>query len=116
MATLKANGITTYRHSARKFQPSTDFAEFDYIFAMDDENLDNLERLRKVAVKKNGGEEGVGKVMLFGVFGGKMRKGGRGEEVEDPYYGGDDGFETAYEQAVRFSRAFLEKLEKGELS
>jgi low molecular weight phosphotyrosine protein phosphatase len=116
MATLKANGIISYRHSARKFQPATDFAEFDYIFAMDDDNLDDLERLRKVAIKKKGSEEGVGKVMLFGVFGGKVRKGERGEEVQDPYYGGDDGFKTAYEQAVRFSKAFLERLEKGELS
>jgi low molecular weight phosphotyrosine protein phosphatase len=116
MSTLKANGITSYRHSARKFTPSTDFPEFDYIFAMDDDNLDDLERLRKAAVKRNGGEDGVGKVMLFGEFGGKMRKGGRGEEVQDPYYGGGEGFEVAYEQAVRFSKAFLEKLEAGELS
>jgi low molecular weight phosphotyrosine protein phosphatase len=114
MSTLKANGITSYRHSARKFKPSTDFEEFDYIFAMDDDNLDDLERLRKAAVKRNGGEEGVGKVMLFGEFGGKTRKGGRGEEVQDPYYGGGEGFEIAYEQAVRFSKAFLEKLEAGE--
>jgi low molecular weight phosphotyrosine protein phosphatase len=116
MSTLKANGIMSYRHSARKFTPSTDFPEFDYIFAMDDDNLDDLERLRKAAVKRNGGEDGVGKVMLFGEFGGKMRKGGRGEEVQDPYYGGGEGFEVAYEQAVRFSKAFLEKLEAGELS
>jgi low molecular weight phosphotyrosine protein phosphatase len=36
--------------------------------------------------------------------------------VQDPYYGGDDGFTVAYEQSVRFSKAFLEQLEKGELS
>jgi low molecular weight phosphotyrosine protein phosphatase len=49
--------------------------------------------------------------MLFGEFGGK-----KGEEVEDPYYGGEEGFEEAYRQAVRFSKGFLEKLEAGELS
>jgi low molecular weight phosphotyrosine protein phosphatase len=34
----------------------------------------------------------------------------------DPYYGGDEGFDTAYEQAVRFSKALVEQLEAGELS
>lgn len=116
MATLKANGITDYRHSARRFQPATDLEKFDYIFAMDADNLADLVRLRKREAKRLGlGEdgEGLGKVMLFGEFGGK---GGRKEEVEDPYYGGDDGFDVAYEQAVRFSKAFLKKLEEGELS
>ncbi|RAQ99255.1 low molecular weight phosphotyrosine protein phosphatase [Stemphylium lycopersici] len=119
MATLRANKITAYRHSARKFAPGTDFDKFDYIFAMDDDNLENLETLRQREVKKRGGEEGVGKVMLFGEFGGKRRKyRGKemGEEIQDPYYGGDEGFTIAYEQAVRFSRAFLEKLEAGDLS
>jgi low molecular weight phosphotyrosine protein phosphatase len=116
MKTLKANGISTYRHAARKFNPSSDFAEFEYILAMDDNNLEDLLRLRQRELKKAGGEDGVGKVMLFGDFGGKTRKGGRGEEVDDPYYGGNDGFDVAYEQAVRFTKACLERLEKGELS
>jgi low molecular weight phosphotyrosine protein phosphatase len=119
IATLKAHDITTYRHAARKFSPTSDFRDFEWIFAMDDENLEDLEALRKREVKKRGGEEGVGKVMLFGDFGGRRRKGmgdGKGEEVQDPYYGGDEGFEVAYEQAVRFGKVFLEKLEAGELS
>lgn len=110
MATLKKNGIPSYRHAARKFAPASDFATFDYIFAMDGDNLENLLRLREREVKKKGSEKGVGKVMLFGEFGGK----GRGEEVEDPYYGGDGGFDTAFEQAGRFGRAFLAALERGE--
>ena len=115
MATLKTNGITTYRHAARKFSPSSDFKNFQYIFAMDDENLEDLLLLRQREIKKLGSEEGVGNVMLFGDFGGKSRK-GRGEEIQDPYYGADNGFNIAYEQSVRFSKAFLERLEAGELS
>jgi low molecular weight phosphotyrosine protein phosphatase len=116
MATLRSHGITTYRHAARKFSPG-DFAKYDYILAMDDSNLDNLRRLREREVRRLGGaEEGVGKVMLFGEFGGGKRRGGRAEEIEDPYYGGDEGFETAYKQSVLFSKVFLERLEKGELS
>ncbi|CAI9626847.1 hypothetical protein AG0111_0g8224 [Alternaria gaisen] len=120
MATLKANKITTYRHSARKFSPGSDFEKFDYILAMDDENLEDLEALRQRELKKKGGsDEGIGRVMLFGEFGGKMRKGRRGEkgeEIVDPYYGGDDGFKAAYEQCMKFGKVFLERLEKGELS
>ncbi|KAF2119396.1 phosphotyrosine protein phosphatase I superfamily [Lophiotrema nucula] len=115
MSTLEDNGITNYRHRARKFH-ARDFEDFDYILAMDDDNLDHLQRLRTREVKKLGSDEGVGKVMLFGDFGGKKRRSGRGEEVNDPYYGGRDGFEIAYEQAVRFSKAFLEDLEAGLLS
>ncbi|KAF2682933.1 low molecular weight phosphotyrosine protein phosphatase [Lentithecium fluviatile CBS 122367] len=113
MSTLRENGITAYRHAARKFSPATDFPAFDYIFAMDDENLEDLRELRSRWVKRNG-EQSVGKVMLFGEFGG--RRGGSGAEVvEDPYYGGKEGFAVAFEQCVRFSKAFLERLEKGEL-
>lgn len=111
MSTLKKHGITTYTHAARKFRPASDFDDFDYILAMDDDNLEDLLELRAKEVKRRGGEEGVGKVMLFGEFGGEKRRGGRGEEVMDPYYGGKEGFEKAYEQAVRFSKAFLEELE-----
>jgi low molecular weight phosphotyrosine protein phosphatase len=115
MAVLRKNGITTYQHAARKFSPTPDFATFDYIFAMDDDNLDDLLRLREREVRKRGSEKGVGRVMLFGEFGRNTRK-GRGEEIADPYYGGDEGFETAFEQAGRFSRAFLNALDSGEVS
>ncbi|KAF2653583.1 low molecular weight phosphotyrosine protein phosphatase-like protein [Lophiostoma macrostomum CBS 122681] len=125
MATLRSKGITSYTHRARKFR-TQDFSDFDYILAMDDDNLEDLQHLRVREVKRNGGEEGVGQVMLFGEFGGKRRMGGRrkaenggkgrGEEIVDPYYGGDEGFQTAYEQAVRFSQAFIGQLEAGELS
>lgn len=116
MATLESNGISTYRHAARKFHPSSDFKNFDYILAMDDDNLEDLLTLRQREIKKVGSEEGVGKVMLFGDFGGKKRRGGRGEQVADPYYGGNDGFTVAFEQATKFTKAFLEQLEAGELS
>jgi low molecular weight phosphotyrosine protein phosphatase len=115
MSTLRSHGITSYRHSARKFSPSKDFERFEYILAMDDDNLEDLNRLREREVKKKGGEEGVGRVMLFGEFGGK-RRGTKGEEVQDPYYGADDGFTVAYEQSVKFGKVFLERLESGELS
>ena len=41
--------------------------------------------------------------MLFGEFNGKTKA----EEVDDPYYGANDGFETAYQQCHSFTKNFL---------
>jgi len=100
ITTLEDNGIVDYDHAARKVHHS-DFVNFDYIMAMDRDNLRDLQRLRQRLPTK-GGERQLGKVMLFGDFGGR-----KGEEVMDPYYGGRDGFEVAYEQLVRCSKGFL---------
>ena len=106
MSTLEDHGITTYRHGARQVHAS-DFTRFQYIFGMDRYNLEDLKRLRAREVKKRGGdEEGVATVALWGDFGSR-----KGEEVDDPYYGGREGFETAYEQVNRFSTGFLKYLE-----
>ena len=116
VATLKAHGITTYDHAARKVT-AADFNDFDYILAMDRYNLRDLRDLRKRAVARGkvpsaaaaaageGGEKG--KVMLFGDFGTGREK---GEEVGDPYYGGDEGFEVVFGQVGRFSRGFLNEV------
>ncbi len=106
MRTLEDNGIVDYDHAARKVQAS-DFSTFDYILAMDRDNMHDLRRSRGRAVKKNTwavGEE-KGKVMLFGDFGGK-----KGEQVVDPYYGASNGFGIAHEQMVRFSQGFISQV------
>ena len=133
MATLKANGLTKYVHAARQVRPG-DFEEFDWIFGMDRDNLVDLQALKMKAVKRRKGDNSeLAEVRLvcdldtllllyslnattmadmfllqFGEFGGK---GKGGEEINDPYYGGQEGFQTAYEQANRFSKAFLQELE-----
>ena len=104
MRTLAENGIVGYKHAARKVQAS-DFTEFDYVLAMDEDNLDDLQRARQRAGGKGGGMGKEAKVMLFGDFGGR-----KGEVVGDPYYGARDGFEVAYEQMVRFSKGFVEEV------
>ncbi len=76
---------------------ASDFDKFDYIFAMDRSNLADLQRAKQ---RKPGSKA---KVMLFGEYSGT----GKAEAISDPYYGGRQGFETAYEQATRFSRNFL---------
>ena len=103
--TLGDNGIDDYDHEARK-TTIQDLVEFDYILAMDKQNLSDLARLKNQMVRKDPASESrVGKIMLFGDFGGK-----KGEQVVDPYYGARDGFSIAYEQMVRFSNGYIEQV------
>ncbi|KAH8423394.1 tyrosine protein phosphatase LTP1 [Aspergillus melleus] len=140
MSTLRKHGITDYQHAARKVTKE-DFLNFDYLLAMDKYNLRDLLDTREsviASMNKSGGaasrgskgtrgataaalaasgEAGakVAEVRLFGDFGAggvlHDRVGG-GEVVQDPYYGGVNGFEEVYRQVVRFSKGFVEYLEK----
>ncbi|PQE23371.1 phosphotyrosine phosphatase protein [Rutstroemia sp. NJR-2017a WRK4] len=106
MDTLRENGITDYKHRARKVTVN-DFKNFDYIFAMDRDNLDDLQALSRRT-------EGKAQVMLFGEFAAAGGKAGEGaEEIEDPYYGGNEGFKVAFEQCRRFSGNFLREVFPG---
>ncbi|KAJ6031478.1 hypothetical protein N7540_002210 [Penicillium herquei] len=134
MSTLRRHGIKNYSHAARKVTKE-DFLQFDYLLAMDKSNLRDLLDVRESVVasvqrKSNAkssskktraateatiGEQGVdaqiAEVRMFGDFGpgGKLHERvGGGEVVQDPYYGGANGFEEVYEQVVRFSQGFLD--------
>ncbi|BEJ12581.1 hypothetical protein CspHIS471_0210410 [Cutaneotrichosporon sp. HIS471] len=94
---------------ARKVE-SNDFAKFDYILAMDESNLQTLQTRKPRGSRAH--------ITLFGNFepdlalaspGARLRPG----IIEDPYYGGRDGFEIAYDQCVRYARGFLDFLEAG---
>jgi len=76
-----------------------DFIHFDYILAMD---IDNLEVLHEHA-----GDEHRDKVMLFLQF----ADGDAQSEVPDPYYGGSAGFERVLDLVEQASRALLETLQ-----
>lgn len=66
---------------------------------MDRNNLQDVTHFKDRTV-------GKAKVMLFGTFSGDEST----EEIDDPYYGRDDGFEVVFEQCSRFSENFLNKL------
>ena len=76
-----------------------DFVHFDYVIAMDRENLRNIERMAAA----NGSDA---EVRLLRDFDDE----GDGDEVPDPYYGGASGFETVYEMVHRSCAALLERL------
>ncbi|PUU74976.1 phosphotyrosine protein phosphatase I superfamily [Tuber borchii] len=92
---LAKHGIHT-SHLARQLATS-DFNDFDYILAMDDANLRDITSAQPKGSKA--------KVMLFGNFGDNKR-----EQVQDPYYGGQAGFDKNYLQIVRFTKGFLREV------
>lgn len=107
LAVLEQHGIRGFKHKARKVWVPGDFEEFDFVVGMDRENAEDLREMARRAGRRGGGEGWERKVRLFGEFGGKRMD----EEVVDPYYGGRNGFEVAYEQMERFGRGLLRHIE-----
>lgn len=79
---------------------ATDFEIFDYILAMD---RDNLEFLLEEADDTH-----HAKIRLFGEFSAQNL----GMEVPDPYYGGATGFERVLDLVEEVSTGLLEELER----
>ena len=95
-AAAERRGISLEGISARRVS-SGDFEQFDYIIAMDE---DNLARLQDEAP-----EEHRHKIRLFLEFATVSES-----EVPDPYYGGAAGFERVLDLVEDASRGLLETL------
>lgn len=92
-AALKAHGIPFTRRQARQIQRA-DYEEFDYIVAMDEENMRDLQRLT--------GGDSWHKCQLLLSFAGENR------EVADPWYTGN--FEVTYQDVMKGCQALLAAL------
>jgi low molecular weight phosphotyrosine protein phosphatase len=71
------------------------FDDFDYLIGMDSNNVRNLKSIQPRGSRAQ--------IKLFGEY-------GDGKAIEDPYYGGKQGFETTYKQVLAYSEALLESL------
>ena len=87
---------------ARQFQEA-DFMRFDYVLAMDRNNLEDLRALKRAV------PEAQGHLGLFRAFDPTAPE---GASVPDPYYGGDNGFEEVLDQCERACDGLLEHLRK----
>jgi len=76
-----------------------DFERFDYVIAMDRENLRTIERMAAASASD-------AEIRLLREF----DIGGDGDEVPDPYYGGASGFENVYELVQRACTTLLDRL------
>lgn len=93
-----------YDGRSRQFERK-DYDRFDLIIAMDQENHKSL-------LQKARSSEQQAKLHLLREF---DTMGGSQLSVPDPYYGGQEGFETVYQIIERSCRGLLQALEKGDV-
>lgn len=98
IAVARKYGIDISDQRSRKFS-ITDFDEFDYIYAMDSSNYQNI-----IALARNNSDIAKVKMILEEVA--TLDK----IDVPDPYYGGNDGFETVFQMLDKACDSIAEKL------
>jgi len=89
---------------ARQFV-AADFTRFDYVLAMDQENLENLGRLYSKHQASAGSQSGV--LALLRDFDPETD---RDAEIADPYYGGERGFEEVLDQCEAACRGLVDAI------
>jgi len=77
------NGLNISHQRCRKFN-TDDFNDFDHIYVMDNSNYENI-----ISLAENDAEKSKVKLLL------EITPQGV-QEVPDPYYGGEDGFDYVY--------------------
>ncbi|MCL4113076.1 UNVERIFIED_CONTAM: hypothetical protein GTU68_049998 [Idotea baltica] len=100
-AAARSHGVDLSNLVARKVRQQ-DFIDFDYIIAMDNQNRDNLEDVQNQLT-----EPSKASLHLFMEFTDKWQN----DEVPDPYYGGDNGFEEVYQMVNDASIGLLKRIE-----
>lgn len=89
--------IDMSRYQARQVS-ADDFSKFDYIFAMDEQNLHDLQSIQPMNSR--------GKLQLL------LNDDEGGPSVADPYYGDISDFETVWRQVSAASERIAKKLAK----
>jgi protein-tyrosine phosphatase len=98
--TAKQHGIDITYQRSRKFVKQ-DFQVFDFIFAMDQSNYENILRLAETS-------EDRAKIHLIL----NQISPNSNSEVPDPYYGGDQGFENVYQMLDEACSIFAAELSR----
>jgi protein-tyrosine phosphatase len=99
-AAAARRGVTLTHIRARQISDE-DFESFDYVFAMDKDNLGEL--LERAPAEHRD------KVRLFLDFAGTEQV----AEVPDPYYGGTSGFELVLDLVEQGSERLLQRIRSG---
>jgi protein-tyrosine phosphatase len=97
IAAARRGGVDISGQRARKVTRA-DFDCFDHIFALDADNLADLEALRPA------GSRALLSLLLDRVAGRE------GQGVADPYYGGDSHFDTTWRDVTEAARALARDL------
>ncbi len=94
-------GIDITKQRSRQFKKS-DFNEFDVIYAMDLQNYKNIIAMATTSVE-------IEKVTMI-----LNETAAENNEVPDPYYGGNQGFENVYKMLDKACEIIASKLENNE--
>ena len=94
----------TLTHRCRKLH-GEDFSVFDYIVAMDDYNMENIQSISYRSTNIHQPEEAC---FLYRRF--DSETSGKIPEVPDPYYGEESDFENVYQIVSRCAEGFLDYL------
>lgn len=98
-ATARKNGIDISGQRSRKVT-SSDFTRFDYILVMDRDNKSDM-----LSWCPSGFED---RIQLFLSY----APGLLGEEMPDPYYGADDGFDRCFEAGTEAATQLINHLKE----
>ncbi|OQX02017.1 MAG: phosphotyrosine protein phosphatase [Thiothrix lacustris] len=101
-AAAKSRGLDLSGQRARKVTLA-DMQEFDYVLAMDRTNLDDLQDMVTAAQRE--------RVQLFMAFAERWNV----DEVPDPYYGGDSGFERVLDMVEDAAAGLLAHIRRHHL-
>ena len=94
----KKNGLDITDQRGRQFKTS-DFDTYDYIYAMDNSNYNNI-----IALARNEADKDKVHLILNSIFPGEN------VDVPDPYYGGDQGFDHVYNMLDEACEVIAKKL------
>ncbi|AMO72085.1 low molecular weight protein-tyrosine-phosphatase [Sphingorhabdus sp. M41] len=100
LAVAARNGVDIAHLRARQVTAS-DFHDFDHIIALDNQNLRDLLALRPTRPRSK-------LSLLFDHVEGRA-----GEDVADPYYGGEEGFDQTWAEVTEAARTIRKWLEAG---
>jgi protein-tyrosine phosphatase len=101
IAIARRHGLDISGFRARQIGPA-DFTRFTHIFALDRDNLANIRRLvRSAKPEGRGAETGL----LLDLVAARA-----GMDVDDPYYGGDAGFEQTWADVSAAADALVTRL------
>ena len=93
-----ANHGININHQVCRRLTNSDFSTFDLILGMDNSNISNATSANRA--------NGPAQILLFTQFAGM----GDDLEIADPFYGGVEGFEAAYQMIKQASRGTLGRL------
>jgi protein-tyrosine-phosphatase len=106
--TLKKNGMDT-NHTGQQLR-TEHLLDFDYVLAMDSENLRHIQALIRQAGKPVKAQIALFKSYRNGAFNPDSK-----DEIDDPYYGDNGAFQRCYDETEAASEGFLQYLKNNGL-